>query len=347
MGSQPATPPSVGDKDASAGLLATTILLTVLSIILVGLRFATRIWITKRVGMDDWTILFACAFIRPLQAAIVVLVVSNVVLSLLWLFQCTPHLDKAWNDKMPGKCFSKGQRERIIISQALISIISDFFLSAFPILILRKVQISYRSKIGLCLLMGLGVITGSLSIVRTVLNWQNVAEDPSWDVIPNWYWRAWEVFFGIAAACIPALRPGYKWFVVKIRNGFSKLGSGSSKQVTQSPTAKTWTHQIPPALLKTSKKMTADIPTANSYEEDVLPIQNFEFEPTMRASMEHYPRKEDERIYHPHDQSRHERRERLHIPGDVSTHRPGQFKRLDSEARVGGGLGAKEVEETI
>ena len=40
----------------------------------------------------------------------------------------------------------------------VVSIISDFFLSAFPILILRKVQINLRSKIGLCLLMGLGVM---------------------------------------------------------------------------------------------------------------------------------------------------------------------------------------------
>ena len=58
------------------------------------------------------------AFIRPLQAAIAVLIVSNVVLSLLWILQCTPHLDKAWNDKVSGKCFSKGQLERIIIAQA-------------------------------------------------------------------------------------------------------------------------------------------------------------------------------------------------------------------------------------
>ena len=56
--------------------------------------------------------------IRPLQIAVVILVISNVVISLVWIFQCRPHLDKAWNDKMPGKCFSKGQVERIIISQA-------------------------------------------------------------------------------------------------------------------------------------------------------------------------------------------------------------------------------------
>lgn len=60
MVSQPTTPPPQGDKNASAGILATTILVTVLSIILVSLRFATRIGVVKRVGWDDWTILFAC-----------------------------------------------------------------------------------------------------------------------------------------------------------------------------------------------------------------------------------------------------------------------------------------------
>lgn len=67
--------------------------------------FLLRITITKN-------------FIRPLQAAVIILVLSNVILSLVWIFQCSPHLDKAWNDDLPGKCFSKGQLERIIISQA-------------------------------------------------------------------------------------------------------------------------------------------------------------------------------------------------------------------------------------
>lgn len=57
-------------------------------------------------------------FIRPLQAAIFILVLSNMILSLLWIFQCTPHLDKVWNNKLPGQCFTQGQLERIIITQA-------------------------------------------------------------------------------------------------------------------------------------------------------------------------------------------------------------------------------------
>lgn len=78
--------------------------------------------------------------------------------------------------------------------------------------------------------MGLGVITGSLSIARTVLNWQNEPEDPTWTSIPNLCLRSWEVFAGIAAACIPTLRPGYKWLINEIRTRLIKLDSGPRSQ---------------------------------------------------------------------------------------------------------------------
>ena len=52
--------------------------------------------------------------------------------------------------------------------------------------------------------------TAAFCIVRTVLNWQNVNSDPTWESVNNWYWRSWEVCIGIVAACIPALRPGYR-----------------------------------------------------------------------------------------------------------------------------------------
>ncbi len=78
-----------------------TLTLTKVSICL----FLLRITVTK-------------TFIRPLQAAILILVLSNIILSLLWIVQCTPHLDKVWNNKLLGQCFTKDQLERIIITQA-------------------------------------------------------------------------------------------------------------------------------------------------------------------------------------------------------------------------------------
>ncbi|KAL8719662.1 MAG: hypothetical protein Q9225_003359 [Loekoesia sp. 1 TL-2023] len=405
---KPQTPPDIGNADRSGGILATSILALVLVLIFIALRFATRIWLVKRVGWDDWCIVFAgfghiigmgliakqigygfgrpayyltehgfqefmkysygewlqtfatltftkisiCllllrititkAFIIPLYTAIAILAISNVILSLLWIFQCTPHLDKAWNNKLPGHCFSKGQLERIIISQAIISIISDFFLSAFPILILRKVQINFRSKVGLCLLMGLGVITGSLSLVRTVLNYQNVTNDPTWLSNPNWYWRTWEVLFGVAAACIPTLRPGYKWLIQKLRaqSSYQRLLSTfnnrrkASKASTNMEKHKCIESKSLPAVPLKAHCSGNSSDESTVRTEDALPIQNFDGS-VARDSVG----KEGDisETFKPG----------LHIHGDLSTNPPFHLKRWDSEARIGGGHGVEEVEDRI
>lgn len=59
------------------------------------------------------------ALIRPLQAAVAFLVVSNVVLTLMWIFQCTP-VDAAWNSEKQStsRCFSRGELQRMIMAQA-------------------------------------------------------------------------------------------------------------------------------------------------------------------------------------------------------------------------------------
>lgn len=99
--------------------------------------------------------------IRPIQGAIVFLVITNIVLTLLWVFQCNP-IAGSWNKMTPAKCFTDAQLVRIIISQAIVSIISDFALALFPIEMLRKVQIQRRTKVGLCILLGLGLMSVSL-----------------------------------------------------------------------------------------------------------------------------------------------------------------------------------------
>lgn len=76
-----------------------------------------------------------------------------------------------------------------------------------------------KSKIGLCALMGLGVIVGACCIVRMVLNFQAIPLDLTYGGIDNWFWRLIEVQLGIIAACAPALRPGYKL----VKRGMSSL----------------------------------------------------------------------------------------------------------------------------
>ena len=64
-------------------------------------------------------IVIARNIVRPIQGLIVFLVVSNIVLSLLWILQCNP-VDAAWDatKRQDGSCFSTGQLQRIIMSQA-------------------------------------------------------------------------------------------------------------------------------------------------------------------------------------------------------------------------------------
>lgn len=98
--------------------------------------------------------------IRPIQAAIVVLIVSNIVLTLMWILQCIPAW-ATWDIGVKGKCLDKQILMNVILAQAVISVISDFALALYPILILWKVRLNFRDKAGLCLLMGLGVLTVS------------------------------------------------------------------------------------------------------------------------------------------------------------------------------------------
>lgn len=56
---KPTTPPPIGDVSKAGGILATSILALSLVLIFIALRFATRIWLVKRVGWDDWCIVFA------------------------------------------------------------------------------------------------------------------------------------------------------------------------------------------------------------------------------------------------------------------------------------------------
>ena len=137
-----------------------------------------------------------------------------------------------------------------------------------------------------------------------------------------------------------------------MRTRFTRLSSGQEK-ATEEPDVK-WTAPKPSASDQSKGSRGNKYNTENSMaattatqEEDILPLHNFE--PSIRADIENYPRGDEteERQHYPRDSNGNERRTGLHIPGDLSTNRPGHFKRLDSEAKVGGGLGAEEVEDRI
>lgn len=130
------------------------------------------------------------------------------------IMQCQP-LHAAWDDD--GRCMGLGAMEALVLTQAVISVVSDFAFAALPVFFLWRTQIEFRTKVGLWVLMGLGVLTGFFCLVRTVINNQSFPEDQSYGGIVNWVWRLFEVSIGIIAACIPTLRPFYTWAMKRIK----------------------------------------------------------------------------------------------------------------------------------
>ena len=79
--------------------------------------FATLMWTKVSICVFLLRIPVQKLFIRPLQAALVFLILSNVVLTVLWIVQCQP-VAAAWDSSIDGKCFSKRQKENVIFAQA-------------------------------------------------------------------------------------------------------------------------------------------------------------------------------------------------------------------------------------
>ena len=166
---------------------------------------------------------------RTLYGLIAFLIITHLALFFLEIFQCNP-VDKVWNLDDPGKCMSEQTIMNILIAQCVFSFLTDFICAAFPIVLLRNLHIKMQSKIALCCLMGLGIITGAIAIARTATAWQVKAEDLSWVGVPNAMTRIFEVNIGNIAACVPVLKPFGRYVHARItgRDPHEMLGRRNS-----------------------------------------------------------------------------------------------------------------------
>ena len=176
--------------------------------------FATLMWTKVSICLFLMRLPNGKRLLPTLQCAVAFLILSNTVLTTMWIMQCQP-THAVWDSE--GVCLSRAGKEGIVLTQAIISAISDFSFATVPILILWRVQIDFKTKIELWLLMCLGFITGACCIVRTALNREALPLDETYDGIVNWMWRLFEVQIGIIAACIPTFRPLYLWIMRHLR----------------------------------------------------------------------------------------------------------------------------------
>jgi len=90
------------------------------------------------------------------RSVIALMMITNVVAIITLLAECTP-VYGFW-DRQHGKCRSPNLRIYSIWVQASVSVFTDLLCSLMPISIVWKLQLPMEKKIGVCCLMGLGLM---------------------------------------------------------------------------------------------------------------------------------------------------------------------------------------------
>ncbi|KAK3320367.1 hypothetical protein B0T19DRAFT_468682 [Cercophora scortea] len=148
-----------------------------------------------------------------LWALIILLFMVNLLLTVVTFAQCTPvpwlwdQLDPAASYK--GSCWDPSIQKNYGYFQGAFSAFSDLALSLFPILIIKDLKMDLKLRIGLCIVMGLGVIATIAAVVKTVQLKNLSTPDFTYNAIDLVYWYISENWVIIVAACIPTLGPLY------------------------------------------------------------------------------------------------------------------------------------------
>ncbi|MCJ1353820.1 MAG: hypothetical protein MMC33_003807 [Icmadophila ericetorum] len=158
-----------------------------------------------------------------LWALIAFVCVVHTVQVILYIVQCRP-MSALWNFGEKGECFSIHFTYLAAYIGGGFDALTDLLCALIPTLIISQLQMNRRTKIGLCILMGLGIFTAVCVIAKTVYLSGVFAFDYTFAITRSATWAAVETFVGIMAVSIPTLKPLF----VKIKEMTSRRGSSSS-----------------------------------------------------------------------------------------------------------------------
>lgn len=146
------------------------------------------------------------------------------------VFQCTP-VSYAWNDwdgLHKGHCIG---REGNIYALGAINIGYDVFVFILPLHNFLKLKISWRRKMGVCLIFMVGLVVTICSVVRLqYLVKVGMSPNPTWDYNSTVIWSSVECNFSVICTCMPAMAGLIqRVWATMTGNPLSTSGSGESK----------------------------------------------------------------------------------------------------------------------
>ncbi|KFY21591.1 hypothetical protein V493_07275 [Pseudogymnoascus sp. VKM F-4281 (FW-2241)] len=158
------------------------------------------------------------AFLHIVNAAIAVQILYGVTFVLLMLLQCRPissyWLQFSYPDRYTEN-FSCLHEGLLPMSNACISVVTDFFAAMLPMFLFLQLQMPKRDKYGLGAIFGVGFIVSICGIIRSVLVHQLFYEsfDVTWLSHDIWVWTYVEINLLVICSAIPPLRVLFKRLV--------------------------------------------------------------------------------------------------------------------------------------
>ncbi|KAF2153101.1 hypothetical protein K461DRAFT_267742 [Myriangium duriaei CBS 260.36] len=133
-------------------------------------------------------------------------VVNMIQIILVWT-QCDP-VNKVWDIILPGVCKTTKAANDFSYFQGATAVITDAFLALYPTTVVWDLKLSYRTKIGFCVLMAGGLLPAVAGIVRTIYSHRMLSSsDITWELVPFLMWSDTEMWFVIILGSVPPLRP--------------------------------------------------------------------------------------------------------------------------------------------
>ncbi|KAK2606307.1 hypothetical protein QQS21_003238 [Conoideocrella luteorostrata] len=169
-------------------------------------------------------------------------VVSALVFSIvnvaLTFAQCSPP-SALWNPHLvetgEAKCWPPSIQTNFAIFVSVWNILTDLFLALLPATFLYNLDLTLTKKLGLCVLLGLGITAAVFASVKTMfLTSLNERSDITWETYNLYVWSGLELFVIIVCGSVPPIKPVYDHFFGKPEvstanaTGYGRYGSDFS-----------------------------------------------------------------------------------------------------------------------
>ncbi|KAI9849433.1 MAG: hypothetical protein M1837_004053 [Sclerophora amabilis] len=137
-----------------------------------------------------------------LNAIMVLLYIPLIVMTYA---QCTP-TSMLWDITAKGTCWNPNIQATYALVCGVYGTFADVALGLYPISIIHRLNMALKTKIGLAIVMGLGVLAGACSAVKTrYLTLLTARSDVTFDQTNLIIWYTTEMYAIIIAGSIPAL----------------------------------------------------------------------------------------------------------------------------------------------